>query len=334
MLNILVGLICGILQSGESRLADVAAVIPKAGQEESQVMQLRRWLKNEKVDVALYYLPFIREILQSLAKQTLVLIIDGSTTGRGCVTLMVSVLYKSRAIPVLWVTRKGKKGHFPVAMHIELIRAVQKLIPQGADVVCLGDGEFDGADWLNVLMGFGWKYVCRTSKDAALYEEGERFQLSEVCPLRGGRPVLIEGLEFTDKRDAIVNAVAWWGRPYDKPLFWVTNFETAEEAHLWYDKRFSIETLFRDMKSRGFNLHKSGIRCPERVSRLIIAVALAYIWMVYLGEYALQQGWQKIIHRAKRCDLSLFTLGRRFLKRALNNDLKLPPFCIDLKLTT
>lgn len=334
MLNILVGLICGILQSGESRLADVAAVIPKAGQEESQVMQLRRWLKNEKVDVALYYLPFIREILQSLAKQTLVLIIDGSTTGRGCVTLMVSVLYKSRAIPVLWVTRKGKKGHFPVAMHIELIRAVQKLIPQGADVVCLGDGEFDGADWLNVLMGFGWKYVCRTSKDAALYEEGERFQLSEVCPLRGGRPVLIEGLEFTDKRDAIVNAVAWWGRPYDKPLFWVTNFETAEEAHLWYGKRFSIETLFRDMKSRGFNLHKSGIRCPERVSRLIIAVALAYIWMVYLGEYALQQGWQKIIHRAKRCDLSLFTLGRRFLKRALNNDLKLPPFCIDLKLTT
>ncbi|SJM91090.1 hypothetical protein CRENPOLYSF1_1710006 [Crenothrix polyspora] len=52
---------------------------------------------------------------------------------------------------------------------------------------------------------------------------------------------------------------------------------------------FRIETLFSDIKGRGFNVHKSGLKCPERVSRLLIAVALAYIWMIYLGEYALQQ---------------------------------------------
>jgi hypothetical protein len=40
-----------------------------------------------------------------------------------------------------------------------------------------------------------------------------------------------------------------------------------------YRKRFNIETLFSDLKSRGFNAHKSGLRDPERVSRLLIAVA-------------------------------------------------------------
>jgi len=148
-MNIMAGFICGIVQSGEVKLAEVASEIPKAGQEESKIMQLRRWLKNEAVDIDLYYLPYIKQILKALAKQTIVLIIDGSTTASGCVTLMVSVLYKGRAIPVLWVTRKGKKGHFPEAMHIELIRAVQALIPIGADVVCLGDGEFDGPSTSN-----------------------------------------------------------------------------------------------------------------------------------------------------------------------------------------
>ena len=87
------------------------------------------------------------------------------------------------------------------------------------------------------------------------------------------------------------------------------------------------------MKSRGFNLHRSDLKSPDRVSRLIIAVALAYIWTVYLGEYALKNGWQKIIHRKTRCDLSLFKLGRRLLTRLLSSGLDLPPSYIDLRLT-
>lgn len=333
-LIVLAKLVCGILQSEEVKLADVTEHVPRAGQDESQIMQFRRWLSNEKVTAQLYYLPFIGQILRVLSsQQTIVLVIDGTTVGRGCMALMVSVLYQKRAIPLLWITRKCKKGHFPETLHIELINMVQALIPKGSDVVCLGDGEFDGAQWLNTLKGFGWSYVCRTSKDAVLYEEGEAFNLAEVCPLNGGEPVFIEGLEFTLKRNAIVNAVAWWSKEYAKPIFWVTNLGTAEEAYHWYRKRFQIETLFSDLKGRGFNIQKSGLRCPERISRLLIAVALSYIWTIYLGEYALQNGWQKIIHRSKRCDLSLFTLGLRFLSRVVSESLRLPPCCLTLGLT-
>uniref|UniRef100_UPI001C4F3DB6 hypothetical protein n=1 Tax=Crenothrix polyspora TaxID=360316 RepID=UPI001C4F3DB6 len=60
--NVLVGFICGIIQSKEVRLTEVAGEIPKSGQEDSHVMQLRRWLKNESVDTELYYLPYIKQI--------------------------------------------------------------------------------------------------------------------------------------------------------------------------------------------------------------------------------------------------------------------------------
>ncbi len=41
----------------------------------------------------------------------------------------------------------------------------------------------------------------------------------------------------------------------------------------------------------------------------MIAVWLAYIWMIYLGAIAQRDGWVPIIHRPDRCDLSLFQLG-------------------------
>ena len=104
------GFICGIIQSKSVKLANVADDILGSGKEGSQIMPLRRWLSNEKVGVNLFYLPFIEVLIQCLAKQTLVLVIDGSTTAQGCISLMVSIIYKGRYLPLLWVTRKGKKG--------------------------------------------------------------------------------------------------------------------------------------------------------------------------------------------------------------------------------
>jgi hypothetical protein len=260
-----------------------------------------------------------------LSKDPIVLIIDGSETAKNCVTLMVSVAYKGRALPLMWVTREGKKGHFPQQMHIELIRAVQKIIPNGCDVVCLGDGEFDGTEWLQVLNDFGWRYVCRTAKNALCYENDDEFAMRDICPAKG-KCNLVEDLEFTAARNVKVNAVAYWDKQHKEPIYWVTNVETPEEAQFWYKKRFKIETLFSDLKGRGFGIDKSHLSDPERVARLLIAVCIAYIWVVCLGVFSQNNGWDKIIHRTERCDLSLFQLGIRLLSYFLCNGQSLPLF--------
>lgn len=78
-------------------------------------------------------------------------------------------------------------------------------------------------------------------------------------------------------------------------------------------QRFLIETFFSDQKSRGFQLHKRHLRQPQRLSRLLIAACLAYIWMIYLGVQAATGTLRRRIHRAHRCDLSLFQLGMALL---------------------
>ncbi|MCZ7671495.1 MAG: hypothetical protein M5U34_32350 [Chloroflexi bacterium] len=58
--------------------------------------------------------------------------------------LMVSVIYKKRALPLAWVVVRGSKGHFPEETHCQLVQVVKPLLPEDSDIIFLGDGEFDG----------------------------------------------------------------------------------------------------------------------------------------------------------------------------------------------
>jgi hypothetical protein len=117
---------------------------------------------------------------------------------------------------------------------------------------------------------------------------------------------------------------AVWETGQKEPLLLVSNLDFLSEARSWYRKRFGIETYFSDQKSRGFYLCDSHLSQPERLSRLLIATSLAYYWMVCLGVEVMQRGWQRLVHRGNRCDLSLFQLGLVWLEYCLNEGLAVP----------
>lgn len=71
-------------------------------------------------------------------------------------------------------------------------------------------------------------------------------------------------------------------------------------------------------------MNKSHLSDPLRLARLLIATALAYLWRVYLGRVARVEGWDRVIHRSDRCDLSLFQLGLRLLEHFRNEAMPIP----------
>jgi hypothetical protein len=119
--------------------------VPDGNKPESRVKRFTRWLGNDRISEEVYFLPYAEVLLERLALPTLVLVIDGSAVGRGGIALMIHVVYKGRALPLCWLVRHGKKGHFPEDLHITLVEQVQEMLPLGACVVLLGDGEFDGS---------------------------------------------------------------------------------------------------------------------------------------------------------------------------------------------
>src|SRR5205823_5764868 len=140
-LTTLAAMISGIVGSKSTQLPRIATHVPAGQKPESRVKRFARWVRNAKITTEVYFVPYAQVLLAQLALQTLVLIIDGSVVGRGCVALMMHVVYKGRALPLAWLIRPGKKGHFPEAWHIALVEQVQELLPAGAQVVLLGDGE-------------------------------------------------------------------------------------------------------------------------------------------------------------------------------------------------
>ena len=238
---------------------------------------------------------------------------------------MLHVVYKGRALPLTWLVRHSPKGHCPEDLHIAMVKLLSTVIPEGAKVVFLGDGEFDGTALQSTLSELGWSYVCRTAMSTTATWEGETLRLDTLgACLRPGRLIELKEAYVTREAYGPIMVLCCWAKGYQEPLYMMSNLMRAEEACRLYQKRFRIETFFADQKSRGFHIQKSHISDPQRLSRLFIAACLASIWLVYLGTLGKKEGWQEIIHRRNRCDLSLFQFGWRLLEHCFNKELPIP----------
>ena len=175
---------CG---SQSTQLPKIATHVPDGTKPESRVKRFARWVDNDTITDEVYFVPYAEVLLRHLALQTVVLILDGSVVGRGCGALMMHVVYKGRALPLAWQVRQGKKGHFPEDLHIALVKQVHTLIPLGASVVLLGDGEFDGTTLQHTVQDYYWSYVVRTGSNITVLWDGERFRCETVaaCSSRG-----------------------------------------------------------------------------------------------------------------------------------------------------
>jgi Transposase DDE domain len=324
-LTTLAALISGIVGSKSTQLPHIATKVPDGTKPESRVKRFARWCDNAHILEEVYFLPYADVLLRHLALQTVVLVMDGSGVGRGCTALMIHVVYKGRALPLAWRVRQAPKGHFPEDLHIAMVALMREVIPEGAHVVFLGDGEFDGTALQATLNEAGWSYACRTALSTVATWEGETFRLDTLgaCS-KPGTLIALQEVKFTRDAYGPVMVLSCWAKGYHEPQYLVSNMATAEEACRLYEKRFRIETFFSDQKSRGFHIHKSHMSDVQRLSRLLIAACLAYIWIVYLGSVCEKEQWRPIIHRRKRCDLSLFQLGLRFLEHLLNEDMPIP----------
>lgn len=323
----MISMICGLIDSQHVSSGKIADNQPETIQSLSVVKKNDRWLENKWVDSQTYFIPFIIKVLTaiSLQQKELIFIIDGSIVGYGCQTLLLSVLWKGKAIPIVWKTIKAPKGHFPQSDHLAVLNCLKSIlnhVPK-ARLVMLGDGEYDGNEWIGILQNGKFEYVLRTAKDSILTEQnGEQFQGKQLDV--GDKTYLF--IAFCKKNSTITtNFVLWHEKSFKDPIYLLTNLDLAMMAIGYYRKRFKIETLFKDFKSQGFHLHESKLSDPEKIDRLLIVCALAYLWFIGLGTIlATKINWVKKVYKVQKNTFNLFTIGKRLYKYLKKNSLSIP----------
>ena len=157
-LNTLVALICGLVGGRHAHLSTIADHAPSHGASQASVVKrFGRLLQHAAHTLDRWCLPVAQALLQALAHQPIHRVMDGSTVGRGCLALLVSVVYHGRALPLCWVVVAAPQGHCPEATQRAGLAQVQPLMPPEATVVFLGDGEFAGIALQADLRRLGWQ---------------------------------------------------------------------------------------------------------------------------------------------------------------------------------
>jgi len=87
----------------------------------------------------------------------------------------------------------------------------------------------------------------------------------------------------------------------------------------YYRRRMWCEEMHGDLKKHGFNLESTMLHDFLRLSRLTLAVAFVYVWLISIGGRTIHAGLRSLVDRHDRRDLSIFQIGLRFIQRRLTN---------------
>ena len=149
----------------QAQCVNLTAWVPfvqgRAQYAQSTQRRFRRWLGNRRIEVAPLYGPLIRQALQEWGKHTLYLAMDTSMLWNQHCVMRLSVVYRGRAVPIVWEVLKHGSSSGPHAVYEELLEAVPPLLPAGVKVVVLADRGFADTALLAQLRRLGWHFRIR-----------------------------------------------------------------------------------------------------------------------------------------------------------------------------
>ncbi len=319
-----VWLVVGIYLSRSVCLSRIAGKIPGEAKLTSATRRLNRLLDNPAIRVREWYEPIARQWLEAQFRSMgeIHLIVDGTKIGCGHQLLIVCLAYRKRAIPIAWTWVKQVRGHSGAGKQLALLAYVRKLLPKGAAVFLVGDCEFGPVEVLQELDRWHWFYVLRQKSDTCVWlnELNDWNTFGSFVQKAGGSVWLGHGY-LTSKEIYPTNLLVHWKIGEDQPWCLATNLPDLQMALRFYALRMWIEEMFGDFKKHGFDLESTMLRHFLRLSRLTLAVALLYVWLMSVGGRTIRDGLRHLVDRIDRRDLSIFQIGLRFIERRLTNAL-------------
>lgn len=318
-LNTLTCVAAGIIESQSLVIAEIGEAIPSGAFDKHRVKQVDRFLSNTWFDARAVSLGLLRGFA-FVPHQRVLVALDWTTCGR-LEMMTAAVATGSRALPFHWTVINKKRVRMAVAQkqHIEELLL---MLPVGVEVVLLFDAGFDDADFVRFLLASGIKFVVRTSPQVCVRAQAQEewTKLSEFVWERGR--LYDWGLvDFTKEHEVPIRLVALHDHGQKKPWLLLTNLQDdARRVVDCYSRRFETEETYKDIKDvrSGFQLKGTRVRSPQRLTRLVAAMTVAYYLLVCAGLYGedlgLHRHMQTNTEKRKRV-LALWRVGLRLIRR-------------------
>jgi hypothetical protein len=314
-------LIAGLAQSRTVNLSHLASHCPGHASHASRYRRLQRFFQFVRLDMDSMALLVVHMLNLDRPK---CLALDRTNWKIGSTDvniLMLAVVTRRFRVPLLW-TLLPHQGNCDTASRIALLRRYLALFPASSIKCLFADREFIGAQWMDFLNQNNIPFVIRMKADMSVtLQGGQTCSLKTLLTRKRARqatPVWQAVLNGTDTPGQTLLQFIAKQLKTDEWLIIATNRPDARQALNDYRRRWAIECLFGDAKTRGLNVEDTRLRSPDKLACLLVIVTLAMTWAYRCATACM--GMKAIIRKTHgRREKSWFRIGFDTLRTWIAN---------------
>lgn len=315
-LSLMILALCKVQTVNYEKLA--TAFDGKAGRN-SSLRRIQRFIAKYPLDTAL----IARLIFKLLPdKPPYRILIDRTNWkfGKSNINIfMLSIAYNGLSFPLLYILLP-KGGGSSCSERINLLERYITLFGKETIQCLLADREFIGEEWIAFLNRHAIPYYIRV-KDGSFAMNpinGKRIKIKGLFnKLKMGQQRFIPKPYWVYGNIAYLSAVRVRNKQGKPELLVILSFKQDGKAMEEYRKRWQIESMFKALKTSGFNLEDTHLTDIERIERLLGVVMIAFTWAFLTGIFRHQHRKKiKILEHGRKAK-SFFKYGLEYIAEIL-----------------
>lgn len=262
----------------------------------------------------------IFKLLPHQDKRTLIIDRTNWKLGKANINIfMLGVSYKNVAFPLMF-KMLDKRGNSSCEERIELIRKYIDYFGLESIDCILADREFVGEKWIGFLNAEGIRYHIRIRNNFKVFLPSKNkevkanwlfnsLKINEICHYDkivelNGELVYLSAIKTVTREKGI-------------ELLILVSYNRPEESVEYYRIRWQIETLFKSLKTSGFNIEDTHVTILERLDRLLLLVMIAFTWAYLIGDHLDTECLKIKIKTHGRRAISIIKFGLDYVSKVL-----------------
>ena len=229
--------------------------------------------------------------------------------------LMISVIWNGMGIPLIW-TLLPSAGNSNTTMRTCLLERLRKTFPDMKIASLMGDREFIGDAWMAYLKRNQIGFILRLRENQRVVREGyETWTIASIARHLGpGQKMIVKGACQLGQQAGSPDVRLIILRLKTGELLALACSGNPRHALADYRRRWTIETMFANLKTKGFNMEDTRITDRDKLATLLVVLALAVALAVKTGVAASKLKPIPLKKHGRKA-WSLFALGLHSLRK-------------------
>jgi hypothetical protein len=254
---------------------------------DSIITQIERFLDGQKFTNE-EFAKMQQDIINFDDNSEIVLVLDRTNWKYGETdhNILVLCVYKNGSSHPILIHNLEKDGASNTKERKDILSEFKRIFPYVKISLFIADREFIGEDWMVDLAKHKVPFCIRIKSNVIVSTENSSYSLSEVKKELDEKDDLdfIKTLEGCTIFNNVRCNIACSLTPEKKFIAVACSSDISEDILKNYASRWSIECLFKNLKSNGFDLEKTHIRKAHRLLNLVKIIGIAASICIITGE--------------------------------------------------